>query len=149
MWNYGAFPQTWEAPDFTFQGNKGDNDPVDCIEIGMRQLESGSVTPVKVIGVLGMIDDGEMDWKVIAISANDPVAMFINDIDDVPKYLPGCLGALREWLRVYKICQGGVENKFVFDGEYQNKAFATKLLDETHHHWGNLRKVQQKAHFKK
>ena len=147
MWNYGAFPQTWEAPAVHFQGNKGDNDPVDCIEIGMRQLESGSVTPVKILGVLGMIDDGEMDWKVIAIAVNDPVAMFLNDIDDVPKYLPGCLAAIREWLRVYKICQGGVENKFVFGGEYQNKAFTQHLLEETHGAWGNLVKVKSTTHF--
>lgn len=149
MWNYGAFPQTWEAPAVNFQGNKGDNDPVDCIEIGMRQLESGSVTPVKVLGVLGMIDDGEMDWKIIAIAVNDPIAMFLNDIDDVPKYLPGCLSAIREWLRVYKICQGGVENKFVFDGEYQNKAFTQHLLEETHGAWGNLVKVKSTTHFVK
>lgn len=29
---------------------------------------------VKVLGVLGMIDEGEMDWKVIAIDVEDPLA---------------------------------------------------------------------------
>lgn len=74
----------------------------------MKQLLLGEIHPVKVLGILGMIDDGQMDWKVICMSVNDPIVRFLRDIDDVPKFLPGCLDALREWFRVYKICQGGV-----------------------------------------
>ena len=33
-------------------------------EIGSTALVPGSITPVKVLGVLAMIDDGELDWKV-------------------------------------------------------------------------------------
>ena len=38
IWNYGALPQTWENPHHEDQstGCKGDNDPVDCCEIGHR-----------------------------------------------------------------------------------------------------------------
>ena len=43
---------------------KGDNDPVDVVEIGSQALAVGSVTKVKPLGVLAMIDDGELDWKV-------------------------------------------------------------------------------------
>lgn len=32
-----------------------------------------------------MIDDGELDWKVIAINSEDPMAASMNDIGDVPK----------------------------------------------------------------
>ena len=42
---------------------QGDNDPVDVVEIGSRQLEQGGVYPVKPLGVYAMIDDGELDWK--------------------------------------------------------------------------------------
>lgn len=45
---------------------------LDVVEIGAAALEMGSVTPVKPVGVYAMIDDGELDWKVIAISSNDP-----------------------------------------------------------------------------
>jgi inorganic pyrophosphatase len=44
----------------------GDNDPVDVVEIGTQALAVGSVTKVKPLGVLAMIDDGELDWKVCA-----------------------------------------------------------------------------------
>jgi inorganic pyrophosphatase len=148
MWNYGAFPQTWESTDVDFvEGVKGDNDPLDGIEIGMTQLKTGSVTPIKVLGVLGMIDDGQMDWKIICVNHADAISRFLEDIDDVPKFLPGCLEALREWLRVYKICQGGVENKFAFNGEFRDKAFAMKVISESHRMWENLRKIRQTAHF--
>ena len=53
-----------------------------------------------------MIDEGEADWKVVAIDAEDKWAPFLNDIDDVEKHLPGTLGAVREWFRTYKIPDG-------------------------------------------
>ena len=33
---------------------------------------------VKVLGILAMIDEGETDWKVIAIDVNDPLAKELN-----------------------------------------------------------------------
>ena len=68
FWNYGCLPQTWEDPnvkgDAEVGGAFGDDDPVDVVEIGAASLAMGSFTPVKVLGCLSMIDDGELDWKV-------------------------------------------------------------------------------------
>lgn len=33
-----------------------------------------------------MIDEGEADWKVVAIDAEDKWAPFLNDIDDVGEF---------------------------------------------------------------
>ena len=55
------------------------------VEIGSAALEMGGVYPVKPVGVYAMIDDGELDWKVIAISAADPKAASINDVEDVER----------------------------------------------------------------
>lgn len=38
----------------------------------------GDVIRVKVLGVLAMIDEGETDWKVIAINVEDPEANDFN-----------------------------------------------------------------------
>lgn len=38
----------------------------------------GDVIRVKVLGVLAMIDEGETDWKVIAINVEDPEASEFN-----------------------------------------------------------------------
>jgi inorganic pyrophosphatase len=141
MFNYGALPRTYESPlGFEIDGvhYKGDNDPIDLIEIGVRQLPTGSVTPVKVLGVLGMVDDGEMDFKIVGISESDPLARSMEDIDDVRKMMPGALEALHEWLRVYKIVDGKPENKFVWNGAYKGRAFTHELIKEAHRMWANL-----------
>ena len=58
---------------------------------------------VKVLGVFTMIDEGETDWKVIAIDVNDPLAANLNDIQDVDKIMLGFLKATVEWFKIYKM----------------------------------------------
>ncbi len=70
----------------TNEKTQGDNDPVDVVEIGSNTLEQGGVYRVKVLGVFAMIDDGELDWKVIAINEDDPKAALVNDVEDVERY---------------------------------------------------------------
>jgi inorganic pyrophosphatase len=115
-WNYGLLPQTWEDPSFPnpdVDGALGDNDPgilqllwflydlktfqtdcnsfngvflVDVVEIGERQAKIGQILKVKPLAALAMIDEGELDWKIITISLDDPRASLVNDIDDVEKH---------------------------------------------------------------
>eukprot|EP00124_Ichthyophonus_hoferi_P002774 Ihof_evm1s205 gene=Ihof_evmTU1s205 len=124
LYNYGALPQTWENP---FVTNKdvndlpGDDDPVDVIEIGKETLPMGAVTKVKALGVLGLIDGEECDWKVIAININDPMEKELNDIEDVETKMPGVLDEIRTWYRVYKIAEGKSENTYAFNGQAKNK----------------------------
>merc|ERR1719195_2063754 len=97
IWNYGALPQTWENPHHEDEstGCKGDNDPVDCCEIGHRVAKRGDVLEVKVLGTLAMIDDGETDWKLIVIDVSDPLAGEVNSLADVERVMPGFLTASR------------------------------------------------------
>lgn len=69
--------QTWNAQI------QGDNDPVDVVEIGSKQHKCGGVYKVKPLGVLAMIDSGELDWKIICIAIDDPKASLVNDVPDV------------------------------------------------------------------
>lgn len=39
---------------------------------------TGQVIHVKVLGILALIDEGETDWKVIAINIEDPDASSLN-----------------------------------------------------------------------
>ena len=52
-------------------------------------MNSGTHVQVKVLGTLALIDDGETDWKVLAIDVNDPLAKSLNDIGDIEKLMPG------------------------------------------------------------
>lgn len=132
IWNYGALPQTWENPRHIDAGTqaRGDNDPVDVLEIGQRVASRGDVLPVKVLGALALVDEGETDWKLIAIDARDPLAPELRDIADVETHLPGLLKATVEWFRLYKVPDGKPQNQFAFGGEAKNAEFAHKVIDE-------------------
>jgi len=140
IWNYGALPQTWENPNHVDEstGEKGDNDPIDVCEIGHRVAKPGEVLQVKVLGVLAMLDEGETDWKVLAIDVNDPLAPQLSDIGDVERHMPGFLKATVEWFRLYKVPDGKPENHFAFGGEAKNRAFAHEIIHSTHVEWRKL-----------
>jgi inorganic pyrophosphatase len=140
IWNYGAFPQTWEDPTVKHPDTNavGDNDPLDVIEIGEKVAYIGQVKQVKVLGVMALLDEGETDWKVIVIDVTDPLAAKLNDIEDVEKNMPGLLRATNEWFRIYKIPDGKPENVFAFGGEAKNKAYAMNVIKETNESWKSL-----------
>lgn len=119
-------------------GCRGDNDPLDVCDIGMRIISPGDVRPVKILGILCMIDDGEADWKLVVIDAEDKWAPFMNDIEDVDKYLPGQLDAIREWFRTYKIPDGKPPNVFGLEERFMNKAYAMEIVKECNHAWKEL-----------
>lgn len=59
-------------------GAKGDNDPIDVCEIGQEIAHVGQVKQVKILGVMALLDEGETDWKLIAIDTLDPMADKLN-----------------------------------------------------------------------
>ena len=107
-------------------------------EIGSRIVKTGEIRPVKILGILCMIDEGEADWKVVAIDAEDKWAPFLNDIDDVAKQLPGTLDAIREWFRTYKIPDGKPPNVFGLDEKFMDKHYALEIIKECNHAWKEL-----------
>lgn len=140
IWNYGALPQTWENPEHLDDGTgcKGDNDPIDVLEIGFRVANRGEVLQVKLLGTIALIDEGETDWKLIAIDVNDPLADQMNDIGDLDKHFPGLLKASLEWFKIYKIPDGKPENKFAFNGDAKPAAFAHNVVEDVHKFWKAL-----------
>ena len=140
-WNYGLIPQTWEDPGVENADLKvmGDNDPVDVVEIGSATLEMGGVYPVKIVGCLAMIDDGELDWKMIAVNSNDPKFAAVNDVADVEREFPGEIQKILEWFRDYKIPDGKPANAFGYDNKCMSAAFAMDVVDETNEFYNKLK----------
>merc|ERR1712063_16850 len=116
-WNYGCIPQTWENPKHIDANTKegGDNDPIDVCEIGSRVPARGEVIDVK-----------------------DELADKINNLEDLENLKPGYLADTRKWFRTYKVPDGKPENNFAFDGEYKDKAFADKIIEECYQQWKQL-----------
>ncbi|SSD58918.1 related to Inorganic pyrophosphatase, mitochondrial [Saccharomycodes ludwigii] len=138
--NYGAIPQTWEDPTLaiaSMDNLKGDNDPLDMCEIGNTGiLSTGDIVQVKVLGSLALIDDGELDWKIIGINIKDPLANVVNDLNDVAENFPGLLAATKTWFRDYKIPSGKPKNKFF--GDYKNVDETIQVIENCHKAWQAL-----------
>ena len=41
--------------------------------------------------------------QLLVLRCDDPLAAHVHNVDDLDRLLPGCVHALREWLRVYKV----------------------------------------------
>eukprot|EP00775_Hariotina_reticulata_P004400 gene4400-4653_t len=74
--NYGFIPQTLCE----------DNDPLDVLVLMQCQVAPFSFMQVKPIGVLGMLDQGERDDKIIAVHSHDPAFKNYNDISELPSH---------------------------------------------------------------
>ena len=48
-------------------------------------MAGGGVYAVKPLAVFAMIDEGELDWKVVAVRADDPLAAAVSDVEDVER----------------------------------------------------------------
>ena len=59
--NYGMIPKTLLPIE-----DGGDGDPLDVLVLG-EPLEKGSIVDVRLVGVLSMLDEGEIDDKLIAV----------------------------------------------------------------------------------
>ncbi|KAJ7170022.1 inorganic pyrophosphatase [Mycena filopes] len=140
IWNYGAFPQTWEDPS---QSNaetkaKGDNDPLDVCEIGEQVGYVGQVKQVKVLGIMALLDEGETDWKVIVVDVQDPLASKLNDIEDVERHLPGLIPRNQRVVPHLQDPRWQAREHFRVSGEAKNKKYATEIIHECHEAWRRL-----------
>ena len=74
--DYGFVPQTlWE-----------DNDALDVVVLTTFPLQTGILVKVRPVAVMEMIDDGESDYKVIGVPANDRRWEDVHDLEDLNKH---------------------------------------------------------------
>ncbi|KAI5150918.1 inorganic pyrophosphatase [Enteropsectra breve] len=130
--NYGALPQTWEDPNVVDRrtGEKGDNDPIDVVDISQVVKKMGEVYQAEILGVLAMIDEGETDWKIIVRDVREKDAVFSDKLKE----------DIRFWFKNYKIPDGKPANSFAFNGEFKDAEFASEIVAEGHTAWKGLMK---------
>lgn len=80
-----------------------DGDPMDILVIMEQPTFPGCIIEARPIGIMGMIDSGDKDFKVLAVPAEDPRFDDVKDIDDVPAHL---LKEIEHFFSVYKNLQG-------------------------------------------
>lgn len=85
----------------------GDGDPLDALVYSREPIAPGAIIRVRAIGVMKMIDGGEVDDKIVAVPASsiDPTYDAIKEMSDLPAIEQERLQA---FFRVYKnLPEGG------------------------------------------
>lgn len=109
--NYGFIPQTY----------CDDKDPLDIVVLSQITLVPLCLVSAKVIGVMRMLDGGELDDKIIAVAAND---MSVNHIDDIAELPEHFFKELRNFFEDYK----KLERKTVQVEDFQNAELAREIV---------------------
>ncbi len=95
--NYGFIPQT-----ILSKTSGGDGDALDVIVIG-PQIKRGSIVKVKVIGMIEILDKGELDTKILSVLIKDGLKISeVNSLGDLKKNYTGVLEIILIWFENYK-----------------------------------------------
>lgn len=87
--NYGFIPKTYAE----------DNDPLDVLVVCSEDLEPLSLVRCYPVGVMRMIDNHQIDDKIIAIPFGDPSWNSFKSIKDLPQHLSD---EIEHFFQVYK-----------------------------------------------
>ncbi len=109
--NYGFIPRTF----------CDDKDPLDIVVLSQIAVVPMCIVSAKVIGVMRMLDGGELDDKIIAVANNDMSVNHMEDISDLP---PHFTRELKNFFEDYK----KLENKTVEVEEFQNAHIAREIV---------------------
>ncbi|ORC93390.1 putative inorganic pyrophosphatase [Trypanosoma theileri] len=133
--NYGFAPRTWEDPTELDADTRchGDGDPIDVVHLGGRPAVTGAVQAVRVLGVLGLIDEGETDWKIIVEPYGDPHAY--GSLANVPQELRE---GIVKWFREYKTTDGKGRNELTHGGEIRGVEDAMHVIGVCARQYENL-----------
>ncbi len=93
--NYGLVPRS-----VLLKSKGGDGDPLDVIVLGAA-LPQGSVVKCRILGVMTLVDNGEIDDKMILAPVNSPFGS-LKGIEELDKKFPGITTILQTWFTSYK-----------------------------------------------
>ena len=86
-----------------------DGDPMDILVMMNEATFPGCVVEARVLAMLKMIDNGEKDYKVLAVPATDPNFSHIQTSQDLPKHF---MNEVMHFFMTYKHLEGAtVENE--------------------------------------
>lgn len=112
--NYGFIPRTY----------CDDKDPLDILVLSQIAIVPMCIVSARVIGVMRMVDNGEMDDKIIAVAEND---MFVNHFNDISELHGHFTKELKNFFEDYK----KLENKTVAIEDFQNADVARDIIKQS------------------
>jgi len=120
--NYGAVPRS-----VMLKSKGGDGDSVDALVLGPA-VPRGTVVRGRAIGVLSLVDTGEIDDKVVIAMENSPFAK-IASIAELDAKFPGVTTIIQTWFTSYK--GYGKDGKLMLSSAgFKDRAAAIKLIGD-------------------
>ena len=112
--NYGFIPRTYA----------GDEDPLDVLVLCQEEIVPMALVEVYPIGVLKMIDQDQVDEKIIAIAKQDPFLNMYQDIEEIPSHISA---EIKHFFEVYKQLEG----KQTMVEEIMGREEAEKIIEDS------------------
>ncbi len=112
--NYGFIPRTF----------CDDQDPLDIVVLSQIEMQPLCLVDAKVIGAMRMLDQGEMDDKIIAVALNDMSVNHIDDVSEMPRHF---FRELQNFFEDYK----KLENRTVVVEDFEHKAVALEIVEQS------------------
>ena len=109
--NYGFIPQTY----------CDDKDPLDILVLSQITIVPMCIVSARVIGVMRMLDGGELDDKIIAVAEEDMSVNHITDVSELPAHF---FKELKNFFEDYK----KLENKSVQVEDFQDVVTARSIV---------------------
>ena len=100
-----------------------DGDPLDIWILSNEKTYPGCIIPARVLGYLDMVDNGLLDYKLIAVVDVDPKFKEINDLDDLDEIT---LKEIKNFFENYK----SLDDIEVSVGSFHKKDEALKIIEE-------------------
>ncbi len=119
--NYGFIPQTLAD----------DGDPLDVVILAADSVFPMTLITARPIGVMTMIDQDELDYKVIAVGISDPEYSTYHDVHELPKHR---MAVIRRFFEDYKT----LENKRVAVDDILSALHAVPVIEKalaTYREW--------------
>lgn len=112
--NYGFIPRTYAE----------DNDPLDVLVLCQEPLDSLALVHCYPIGVIKMIDSGQVDEKIVALPFRDPNYSLYQDIGELPEHI---FKEISHFFEVYKF----LENKETAVREILGRKDAEEIIEKS------------------
>jgi inorganic diphosphatase len=122
--NYGFIPLTYG----------GDNDPLDVLVLCQGAIVPMTLVECYPIGVVKMIDQDEIDEKIIAIACHDPFWNGYQDIQELPAHL---FDEITHFYNVYKVLEGKKTHVEEILGKEDAMKIIAKAIQDYQKKFGN------------
>ena len=91
-----------------------------------------------------MLDQGELDWKVLAINEEEARKKGVKNIEDFNRLNPGAVKEVTEWFKMYKTYEGKAENQFGYEGRVLSSEKTIEIIHENNQFYKDLKEGKVK-----